>query len=55
MINRATAKCSQAESRTNDGKWGFNDINEDMGEPNFYNLSGTDKLDEIVTISDRFE
>jgi len=26
-----------------------------MEEPNFYNLYGTDKLDEIVTISDRFD
>ena len=26
-----------------------------MGEPNFYNLSGMDMLDETVTISDRFD
>ena len=54
-IDKATAKRRNAESRTKASKWGFNDIDEDVGESNFYNLSGADKLEEIVTISDKFE
>jgi len=54
-IDKATKKRRNAEARSNAGKWGFDDIDEDVGEANFYNLSGADKLEDIVTISDKFD
>ena len=54
-VDKASEKRRGAEKRSKAGKWGFNDADPDVDGQYFYNLSNDGTLNQILSISQRFD